>query len=106
MTRGPTSSVTTSSASSLARRRLFFHPRYSITSTMTSVGEEQNEKRPAWYHAGLRLGTRSTHFFPRDRTPRRHDPRVPSAIAPRIKPAGAGTGVVGVGGKLNRFGTP
>src|SRR5437868_1483758 len=95
MMRGPTSSVTTSSASALARRRLFFHPRYSITSTsnLERRGGE-NDERPAWYHAGLSLGISSGHFAESRRTPSRHDPRVPSAITPRSKPAGAGTGLV------------
>src|SRR5438477_9515208 len=46
MTRGPTSSVTISSASAFARRRLFFQPRYSTTSTGGSPGC-QNSASPA-----------------------------------------------------------
>src|SRR5947209_3247963 len=65
MTRGPTSSVTTSSASPLDSRRLFFQPRYSTTCTATPP--PPLAAGPASYHAGpvaLHRPVRPTHPAP------------------------------------------
>src|SRR4051812_16487116 len=109
MTRGPTSRVTTSSASPLVRRRLFFQPRYSITSTIRLVGEGKTTggrhgTMPASRREPSRSGWERSQFGPlarRARTPSRQVVIAPRAIAPRSKPAGAGTGCVGVSGPFD-----
>lgn len=51
-----------------------------------------------------RFGYERTYFLARSRAPRRQLPTVPRAIAPRRRPAGAGTGVEGVFGVFGVFG--